>query len=1526
MLPFRLLRFRPVRVVAKKRQAQLLYYPHTEILEDRLAPATFAWTGQGGGGIFSNPANWNNVATNTPGTPGNGDSLVFPLNGPSAPGTVTDDLLTVTSFNSITFLSSGWTVAASPGVTVGISGSINDTTNIAGQSTFTAPLSFAAASSSVGINVVNPPGAINNQIVLNGAVNLGTAGLTYTGFGNLNINGAVNGSGSIVANGSNNLTLNAANSYTGGTTINSGIVGVTNATGLGTGTVTVNNGGTLQLGFNGVSNALNLNGFGFGGNGALIFNSGFTYDGAITLQTTSSINVGGNAGAAIAGAGGNTTGSISGPGGLTVVGNNFGFLNDNDTGTYTGVTNLIGANLVLTSPAAGQNGGVNTGTTGYVVSQGAELELQNGPQQVNNRIGANAFVELDGGFIICTGAAAVENFATLDLGNVAPGIIGSNAIQLGGFNTQFTVGTLNRFPGSTVTFTGPNIGTANEFIKFTTLGTGAALVNGILPFADVGATAPATDFATQGANGIAIAASTVTPVLQGGLAVGNGLDNLKLTAPLSLVGDTFINSLNTNSQSVTLNGHRLIIGSGGLLQTALTLSTISTGELDFGTTPNAQAGNPTVTPFPVDASLTAVEGIITVASPTGLTLSSTPILVGNNLTFNLNPTGSNGQMTINGTPANSAYTGVTWVTSGTLFLGAAAAADAIPTPLVIGDNTGGALADQVVLNSNFQQIGTAAAPGNVTINSSGNFVLNAGDNQSVGNLTFNSGLNEAQVNTAAALTVTGTVTSGGVVLSPTAGLPGGIPDVSFFNPSAFHGTGTLILAPGGVASGTTIFNVAKTPDVFNGVEEDLHIAVAIGAGSATLDKQGAGVLVAFVLPQVAYTGIVQIDAGTFASGVVGFAQNITVNAGGTLGNESVAGGSTTSAITVNGGTVNPGLPPSPLAPSNSQNGLYLNTGTATTPNFSAGGILDLHVDGFGTTTDWDQFEGTNGANQVTLGGTSIIDVDLLGLAQWGTLTGKVINGVGASPFIWSNPLIGKFSNAPNTTLNILPAANVLNNPTGFQAIVSYGGGFITLTLAHPSTVANSSYTTTQNTALAVSTQAAGVLANVTNPDFIGSVSEATAATVMNPGTYTGSAGGTLVVNANGTFTYTPKAGFIGTETFSLTATDPRGTQSAAFTVTFTVGSATPPMPPTPPTPPPSPPTANKYFAIGAGAGGGPQVNVYNAATGALVSSFFAFTPTFSGGVRVAVADVNGDGTSDIICAAGPGGGPQVIVIDGTKLTQLQSNGQIAGSAVLGSFYAFTPSFAGGVYVAAAVSSTGQAEIVVGAGAGGGPQVEVIDATKIKQVADNGQIASTALLANFFPFTATFAGGVRVALGDVNGDGVLDVIAGAGPGGGSQVVVADGTKLGQVAANGQVANTALLASFYAFLPTFTGGVFVSAGNTLGTAQINLILGADAGAGPQVEVVNGSQVNQLQSNGQIANSAVLSNFFALPSSFSGGVAVGFNGAFGSKSQPALLTAAGSGGSPEVSIFNALTGQSLSAFFALPAGFSGGTYVSG
>jgi len=195
--------------------------------------------------------------------------------------------------------------------------------------------------------------------------------------------------------------------------------------------------------------------------------------------------------------------------------------------------------------------------------------------------------------------------------------------------------------------------------------------------------------------------------------------------------------------------------------------------------------------------------------------------------------------------------------------------------------------------------------------------------------------------------------------------------------------------------------------------------------------------------------------------------------------------------------------------------------------------------------------------------------------------------------------------------------------------------------------------------------------------------------------------------------------------------------------------------------------------IGPDSGAPPLVRVFDGRTGNTLQSFFAYSPLFLGGVRVAAGDVNGDGRADIITGAGAGSSPHVKVFSGNNLDLLRS------------FFAYDPSFLGGVYVGAGdVNGDSSADIITGAGPGGGPHVKVFDG------------ASLQLLQSFFAFDANFQGGVRVAAGDVNGDGFADIITGAGPGGGPHVKVFDSHTLD------------LLHSFFAYEPNFLGGVFVA----------------------------------------------------------------------------------------------------------------------
>jgi len=53
------------------------------------------------------------------------------------------------------------------------------------------------------------------------------------------------------------------------------------------------------------------------------------------------------------------------------------------------------------------------------------------------------------------------------------------------------------------------------------------------------------------------------------------------------------------------------------------------------------------------------------------------------------------------------------------------------------------------------------------------------------------------------------------------------------------------------------------------------------------------------------------------------------------------------------------------------------------------------------------------------------------------------------------------------------------------------------------------------------------------------------------------------------------------------------------------------------------------------------VQIFDSGTQQAITSFLAFDSAFTGGVRVTLADINGDGTNDYLVGAGPGGGPNV---------------------------------------------------------------------------------------------------------------------------------------------------------------------------------------------------------------------------------------------------------------------------------------------
>ena len=195
-------------------------------------------------------------------------------------------------------------------------------------------------------------------------------------------------------------------------------------------------------------------------------------------------------------------------------------------------------------------------------------------------------------------------------------------------------------------------------------------------------------------------------------------------------------------------------------------------------------------------------------------------------------------------------------------------------------------------------------------------------------------------------------------------------------------------------------------------------------------------------------------------------------------------------------------------------------------------------------------------------------------------------------------------------------------------------------------------------------------------------------------------------------------------------------------------------------------------------------------------------------------------------------------------------------------------------------------IVTGAGPGGGPHVRVFDFQGNPK-------------AGFFAYDSRFLGGITITTGDLDGNGVDEIIVGTGPGGGPHVKVFD-----------RQGNLKL--QFYAYNETYYGGINLFSGADIdGDNKDDIIVAVNKTASPYIRVFEGrSAVLRLQ-------------FLPYDRVFYQGVKVSAADLNGNQKNE-IVVGLGAGREPYVRIYDT-QGNFLTKFLAYAPLFKGGVNVA-
>jgi len=278
-----------------------------------------------------------------------------------------------------------------------------------------------------------------------------------------------------------------------------------------------------------------------------------------------------------------------------------------------------------------------------------------------------------------------------------------------------------------------------------------------------------------------------------------------------------------------------------------------------------------------------------------------------------------------------------------------------------------------------------------------------------------------------------------------------------------------------------------------------------------------------------------------------------------------------------------------------------------------------------------------------------------------------------------------------------------------------------------------------------------------------------------------------------------------------------------------------------------------------------------------VREFYVYDQNLKFGINALAEDFNGDKKIEIITVPQQGGGPQILI----------SN--LRGKVLLPGFFAFSEDYRGGVNMAAGdVNGDGIKDLIVTPATAANTWVKVYNLKRNK----------VKLILEFQAFPDFFTGGAYIASGDINGDGKDEIIAGAGKGGGPQVIIFNDQ--GEAIHN-----------FFAYPEDFRGGVAVASGDVDKDDADEIIVGQAADAQAWVKVYESDAAS------------IISEWQAYPGDVRYGVTLQ-TGDVDNDHKDEIITGTANMGGPQVRIFNK-KGENLDNFFAYEENFRGNTKTS-